>query len=144
MAELNGQCMCGAVTINASPARDAIGACHCDMCRRWTSSMLITFEAEPDFVVSGPVRTYRSSEWAERSFCENCGSALWYRMTAPGPMHGKTQISAGLFEDSTGADLRLELYIDRKPSGYAFEGNRRQMTEDEVIAAFAPNNDGQD
>lgn len=142
MAELNGQCMCGAVRVTATPARNAIGACHCDMCRRWTSSMLMSFQAEPGFAVEGPAKTYVSSDWAERAFCQTCGSALWYRVTAPGPMHGQTQMAAGLFDNAAGADLKLELYIDRKPDGYAFEGNRRQMTEAEVLAAFAPKNDG--
>lgn len=142
MSELQGQCMCGAVTVRATPARDSIGACHCDMCRRWTSSMLITFAAEPGHSVEGPVRTFASSAWAERAFCDTCGSALWYRMTAPGPMHGQTQMAAGLFDNATGADLKLELYIDQKPEGYAFAGERTQMTRAQVIEAFAPKPEG--
>ena len=61
MPELQGQCMCGAVTITATPARDALGACHCDQCRRWTSSMLVTFQAEPGYAALGPVKTFTSS-----------------------------------------------------------------------------------
>ncbi len=135
--------MCGAVTITAMPARNSIGACHCDMCRRWTSSMLITFPALPGYAALGPVKTYTSSEWAERAFCEECGSALWYRITAPGEMHGQTQMAAGLFENAGGARLGLELYIDKKPEGYAFEGERRQMTEAEVMAMYAPSEEGE-
>ncbi|WP_425044993.1 GFA family protein [Primorskyibacter sp. S87] len=125
------------------PARNSIGACHCDMCRRWTSSMLITFPALPGYAALGPVKTYTSSEWAERAFCEECGSALWYRITAPGEMHGQTQMAAGLFENAGGARLGLELYIDKKPEGYAFEGERRQMTEAEVMAMYAPSEEGE-
>ncbi|WP_338057465.1 hypothetical protein [Ruegeria profundi] len=66
MSELQGQCMCGAVTVTATPARDALGACHCDQCRRWTSSMLITFPAEHGYAALGPVKTFTSSDWAER------------------------------------------------------------------------------
>ena len=50
-------------------------------------------------------------------------------------MHGETQMAAGLFED-TGNALKLELFIDKKPEGYAFAGERRQMTETEVVAMF--------
>lgn len=140
--ELKGQCMCGAVVVTATPVRHAIGACHCDMCRRWTSSMLMTVEVQPGYAVLGPVTTFVSSNWAERAFCGTCGSALWYRVTAPGPMHGQTQMAAGLFDNAVGAELKLELYIDKKPTGYAFEGTRKQMTEADVIAAFAPPEQG--
>ncbi|MFA3919261.1 GFA family protein [Ruegeria hyattellae] len=142
MSKLTGQCMCGAVTVTATAAKGSLGACHCDMCRRWTSSMLITFPAEPGYTADGPVRSFTSSDWAERAFCERCGSALWYRITAPGEMHGQTQIAAGLFDNAASGDLKLELYIDRKPQGYAFAGDRRQMTEADVIAMFAPSEQG--
>ncbi len=142
MSELQGQCMCGAVTVTATPARNALGACHCDMCRRWTSSMLITFPAEPGYAALGPVKTYTSSDWAERAFCSECGSALWYRITLPGDMHGQTQMASGLFENAGDNALKLELYIDKKPEGYAFEGERRQMTQAEVEAMYAPKEEG--
>lgn len=141
MCELNGQCMCGAVSITATPAQNSIGACHCDQCRRWTSSMLMTFQAEPGYAALGPVKIYRSSDWAERAFCEDCGSSLWYRMTAPGPMHGQTQMAAGLFENAGGNGLGLELFIDKKPEGYAFEGDRKQITEAEMMAMYAPSDE---
>jgi hypothetical protein len=140
--ELKGQCMCGAVAVTATPARNAIGACHCDMCRRWTSSMLMTCEVEPGYAALGPVKTFTSSDWAERAFCGTCGSALWYRITAPGKMHGQTQMAAGLFGNAANSELKLELYIDKKPSGYSFSGERRQMTQAEVLAAFAPPEQG--
>ncbi len=100
--------------------------------------MLISFQAEPGYRVEGPVKLFTSSDWAERAFCETCGSALWYRITLPGAMHGQTQMAAGLFDDAAGTELKLELYIDRKPHGYAFAGERRQMTGAEVEAMYAP------
>lgn len=142
---LKGQCLCGAVRISAVPARPALSACHCDMCRRWTSSAFMAIDAERGSVeVTGPARTITTSDWAERAFCGDCGSPLWYRITLEGPMHGQMQLAAGLFENAAGADLRLELFIDRKPDGYAFEGGgtRRQMTEAEVIAMYAPPDTG--
>lgn len=142
MPELQGQCMCGAVTVTATPARDALGACHCDQCRRWTSSMLVTFEAEPGYAALGPVKTHTSSDWAERAFCADCGSALWYRLTLPGEMHGQTQMAAGLFDNGAGQPLKLELFIDKKPDGYAFAGERKQMTTAEFEALYTQSQEG--
>lgn len=141
---LTGTCMCGAVTVTMTPARPALSVCHCDMCRAWTSSAFMAIPADPDSLeVSGPVRVFTSSPWAERAFCDTCGSALWYRITADGPMHGQSQVAAGLFDNAGGLSPKLELYIDKKPTGYAFEGERRTMTEAEVVAMYAPSDEGE-
>ena len=139
---LHGQCMCGDVSVTATPTRTSIGACHCDMCRRWTSSMLMTIEVDPEYTAEGPVTNYASSEWAERAFCGTCGSAIWYRITAPGPLHGQTQMAAGLFENAADAEVKLEVFIDKKPDGNALAGDRKQMTEKEVFDLYAPSNEG--
>lgn len=138
MSELHGHCMCGAVTVSMTPAQDTLRACHCDMCRRWTSSMLMTIPAASGYAALGPVKTYVSSDWAERAFCGECGSALWYRITAPGDIHGQTNMAAGLFDNAGGDPLDLEFFIDQKPEGYAFAGSHRKMTEADVMAAFRP------
>lgn len=137
MTELQGQCMCGAVSVAMTPASSSLGACHCDMCRRWTSSALMTIPAAPGYAALGPVKTYVSSDWAERAFCADCGSALWYRITAPGEMHGQTQMAAGLFENAGDGVLGLELFVDNKPAGYTLEGSHKKMTEAEVVALYA-------
>lgn len=141
MAELKGKCMCGAVTVTAKPTRNSLSACHCNMCRAWTSSAFVAMEcAAGDAVAEGPVKVLDTSPWAKRAICAECGSPIWYEITAEGPIQGQRQVAAGLFPDAGGMELRLEVYIDRKPHGYAFEGGgeRRQMTEAEVIAIYAP------
>ena len=148
MTEITGKCLCGAVTITAEPdtgglADGGLGACHCGMCRAWTSSAFIEIAARPGSVaVEGPANVFQSSEWAERAFCERCGSPLWYRITAEGPDAGQYQLSAGLFENAGGLDLNLEVFIDKKAEGYAFAGERKTMTEAEIFAMFAPPEEG--
>lgn len=101
--------------------------------------MLMTIPVEAgNLDTKGPIKTYISSDWAERAFCEECGSPLWYRLRNGHASQMQMQLSAGLFDGAGGMDLKLELFFDRKPGGYAFEGSRRQMTEAEAIAAFAP------
>lgn len=84
--------------------------------------------------VTGPVKTYRSSDWAERGFCAECGSTLWYRTVHDGVRN----MAAGLFENAGGAKLSLEFFSDQCPTGYALSGTHRKMTTDETIALFAP------
>jgi len=135
MSEINGQCMCGAVTITATGADPMIRACHCDMCRRWTSSMYMSVPTVPGSItVTGPVKTYRSSDWAERGFCDICGSALWYAT-----VHDTHKsLAAGLFANAASNTMAPEYFSDLKPEGYALSGDHKRLTSAETIALFAP------
>lgn len=130
---LKGQCMCGAVTIVATPVSDALTVCHCDMCRRHTSSMFIGMSPDQETLkIEGPAKSFRSSEWAERGFCTECGSTLWY-----GTVHdGARYLAAGLFENAAGGTAQFEYFSDKCPRGYRIEHVKKRMTEAETIAFF--------
>ena len=135
VTEICGQCLCGAVTLRAEVEKPNLRACHCDMCRRHTSGMFISVATVPGSVqVSGPAKSYRSSEWAERGFCETCGSTLWYGTVADGVRHP----AAGLFGDAAGGEMKIEFFADMCPHGYALAGEQRKMTTKETAALFAP------
>lgn len=82
----------------------------------------------------GPVKTYRSSEWAERGFCETCGSTLFYGTVEDGNRHP----SAGLFQNLEEVPLKLEFYADKALNGIALVGEHRKMSALETEALFAP------
>ncbi|MER8434147.1 GFA family protein [Mesorhizobium caraganae] len=79
MAEIVGNCLCGAVRFRLTGPR-LVHYCHCTMCQKSTGapaavlawvvrqSLLWTGEAKP--------LEYRSSPIAVRSFCGKCGSAI--------------------------------------------------------------------
>jgi hypothetical protein len=81
MAELTGRCLCGAVlfAISGTPLR--IVYCHCESCRRTTSSPATTYlimqRADVRYTQGTP-RSYASSPGVRRSFCARCGSPLAY------------------------------------------------------------------
>lgn len=135
---MKGSCMCGAVKISAEPARDTLSACHCDMCRQWCSGPFIAFESKPGARIQGPAKAVQTSEWAERGHCPECGSSLWYRMTSP---EGSYNFAAGLF-DTGDMPIGIEVWIDEKPAGYSLTGEHKKMTGAEIIAFFAPNDEG--
>lgn len=137
---LTGGCLCGAVRYTLSEEPTKIGACHCSMCRRWSGGIYLASEAKPDgMAIDGTenLTVFKSSDWAERGFCNKCGSSLFYRVTAPGPMHGVYHFGVGTLDDAAQAELNLELFIDQKPKGYSFAQNTNQMTQAEVEAMFA-------
>src|SRR5256885_974828 len=80
---MNGHCLCGAVSFVSPQARE-IGACHCGYCRRWGGGPMLTVHCGPDVKFEGGenIGTYASSEWAERAFCRQCGTHLYYRLHA--------------------------------------------------------------
>lgn len=131
---LEGRCLCGAVTVCAQVQELSLTACHCDMCRRHTSSFFLGLTPVQDkLIVEGPAKSYRSSDWAERGFCETCGSTLWYGTVQDGARY----IAAGLFENAGGASIGVEYFSDKCPQGYGVAGDHRRMTEAETIASFA-------
>ncbi|AVO37713.1 GFA family protein [Pukyongiella litopenaei] len=141
-----GKCLCGAVSYRLETAPDHIDACHCSMCRRFSGGIELGIEVPPGGITwqgEDFIRTFASSDWAERGFCSRCGSSLFWRMTAPGPAQGLLSLSAGTLDSFAGLELTTEIYIDHKPAAYAMAGETRKMTEAEVIAAFAPPSEGE-
>jgi len=93
MASSSGRCLCGAVRYRFDP--DAVlwrGHCHCESCRRATSSPVTTYfgvRATAWRWHGTPPVSYQSSSWAERFFCGTCGSHLAYRSDKlPEEIHG--------------------------------------------------------
>lgn len=136
VAGKKGNCLCGAVTIWVGAAHTDVGVCHCTMCRRWAGGPNMAVEVGKDLVIDGleAITTYRSSEWAERAFCQTCGSNLYYRI-----VEGDTYVvCAGLFEDASDMEMKSQIFIDEKPDFYAFANQTPTMTGAEVFALYAP------
>ncbi len=134
-----GGCLCGAVRFEITSDVTEAGACHCGMCRKFSGGIYVAVRVPVGgmtFASEETLGLYTSSDWAERGFCKTCGSSLFYRMTAPGPMQGDMHVGLGTFDDANGVPLTGEIFIDRKPDGYAFAGDTVKMTEQEIVAMF--------
>ncbi len=142
MSDKTGQCMCGAVTFTATNVPATFGACHCEMCRRWTGSALLGVtvpETDVKWTNEAQIKTLQSSEWAERAWCQRCGTGLYYRLTMDGPMAGNLELPIGLFDDSSDMTMKSEIFIDCKSRAFAYAGDGRDtMTRAEVFAKYAP------
>lgn len=135
---LDGQCMCGAVQVRATPTKDFMTACSCENCRRWTGGVNFTFNAdETTAEMTGPVKTVQIAPWAERGFCSDCGSGIFYRVVAEGPNHGLLKLSAGLFPNGTDLRLGVEYYVDQRPAQFDLSQPHDTMTTEEVNALFS-------
>jgi hypothetical protein len=76
-----GRCLCGEIRYEFRGAPEWVVHCHCDSCRRQTSSPLATFVGvlKQNFrFTAGAPKAYASSPGVSRSFCPNCGSPIAY------------------------------------------------------------------
>jgi len=77
-----GGCLCGAIRYEARPTKSENWYCHCRMCQRWTGSVVATdaIVMKEEFkITKGEPRFFKSSTYAERGFCADCGSPLVFR-----------------------------------------------------------------
>lgn len=129
-----GACLCGAVKVNAKPKTSGVGICHCAMCRTWGGGPFFAVECEGAVEFNGTesISTFESSKWAERGFCQKCGTHLFYRLK----QNGHYAIPVGLFNDSDQWNLSEQIFIDQKPPFYSFEQQTLELTGEEVFAAY--------
>lgn len=131
---MQGKCLCGAVEVSTADQQQ-VSACHCGMCLRWGGGPLLAVHVGSEIELKGAeqVKTFASSEWAERAFCAQCGTHLYYRLL---PTNDYI-LSAGLFPDTAFA-LEEQIFIDRKPAWYAFANDTEELTEAQVFAKYVP------
>ncbi|SIS69568.1 Uncharacterized conserved protein [Roseivivax lentus] len=129
-----GSCLCGAIRYTVrGPLRPVIG-CHCRMCRKTSGHHVAATSADPARVtITGAPRWYRSSEAAERGFCRDCGSNLFWRRA------GHLSIFAGTL-DTHPDDLALagHIFCAEKGRYYAIADGTRQAPGDDPDLALAP------
>lgn len=78
--------------------------------------------------------TYRSSDWAERGFCANCGTHLFYHLLPS----NEYIVPAGIFQNEQ-FKLTNEIFIDEKPAFYELKNETHKMTGQQVFEQFAAN-----
>ena len=84
---ITGGCLCGAVRYEVSQLPDDdVGYCHCRMCQKALGGMFGYFVIFSGSCSAGTFKFtrakpkfYKSSEWAERGFCPECGTPLVMR-----------------------------------------------------------------
>ena len=79
------------------------------------------------------ISIFNSSDWAERGFCKNCGSHLFYRFKEAS-LH---MMPVGLFKDDSKFVFKKEVFIEEKPHYYRFANDTEDMTGDELVEQFS-------
>jgi hypothetical protein len=76
-----GRCLCGEVTFEYDGPENWVAHCHCESCRRATSSPFTTFfgvSRDAYRFTGAKPGLYESSPGVRRLFCSRCGSPIAY------------------------------------------------------------------
>ena len=129
-----GGCLCGAVRFEVALASEKFHVCHCGMCRKWSGGplMAVPCQGGATFTKQDGLAWYRGSKWAERGFCAQCGTSLFWRLAEdPDAMF---IVAVESLDDASDLTLEQHIYIDAKPDRYDFADNRPRLTEAEFLA----------
>lgn len=103
---IRGQCLCGAVTFATGAAPKGASVCHCAQCRRQSGHLWASaYVPKEALEIAGPVRWFDSSDKAQRGFCPDCGSFMFWRA------HAEDTISFALGALDAPTGLMLEKHI---------------------------------
>jgi hypothetical protein len=116
-----GSCLCGAVSFEVHGALRPTIACHCIQCRKQTGNyMSATSSGDKELVLTRQdgLKWFRSSPKAQRGFCKECGSALFWKQDGS----DTTSISAGAIDGASGAPLEGHIFCESAGDYYEIAG----------------------
>jgi adenylate cyclase len=83
---VTGGCLCGDIRYRVTEPAVDTNFCHCRMCQKFSGAPVTVGSTYPSGAVQftrGEPTYFKSSPFAERGFCANCGSSLTYRPLTP-------------------------------------------------------------
>ncbi|MFP6732096.1 MAG: GFA family protein [Alphaproteobacteria bacterium] len=116
---ISGQCLCGAVRYEIRGSLSDPHACHCSQCRRQSGHYSVTTHLKrKDFSLTEVrgLKWYRSSSFAERGFCAECGSSLFWDDGGD-----EVYISVGSLNKTDGLKLAKHIFVDEKADYYEID-----------------------
>ena len=124
-----GGCLCEAVRYEVTGPQRKVVYCHCAQCRKTSGHYVAATAVDVDkltFTEDSGLRWYRSSDIAERGFCQHCGSSLFWR-----PDHGKyVALMAGALDAPTGLTSREHIHVDDASDYYELTDGLPQYPQD--------------
>ncbi len=128
MTELvrTGGCLCGGVHFEIQGSLRPVLACHCSQCRKtsghfWAATEV--YQDQIDIGDTGTLRWYRSSEFAERGFCNRCGASLFWRRLGREEF---LSVGAGSIDMPTGLVAQAHIFVGDASDYYQISPSETQ------------------
>ena len=128
-SRVSGSCFCGAVAFHFELPSKWCAHCHCSMCRKvhgagyvtWVGIETTHFHVDKD---EQALTWFNSSTGADRGFCSNCGSSMFFRSER---WADEVHVALGCLDDP----------IDREPQAHAFHDSHVDwMPLDDALQVF--------
>ncbi len=125
-APVTGGCLCGAVRYQVNGGLRGVVNCHCTMCLKLHGGPGPHSKAKNsdlEVTQSRGLKWYRTSKIAERGFCRESGSSLFWRPDS----QDATGILAGSLDQPTGLKTIGHIFVGEKPDFYEIEDGNPQF-----------------
>ena len=123
-----GSCLCGAVKYQVTGPLRPVIVCHCTQCRKQTGSVMhatAAQDADFQFTETRGLKWYRASPAAQRGFCGECGSPLFWKADGT----ARISFTAGSLNGETGLAIDGHIYCDHAGDYYEISGGRYQSRQ---------------
>jgi hypothetical protein len=128
---VTGRCECGAVRFTVSGTLRDVIDCHCGQCRRFHGHVGAYTGAELadlKFEEQRGLRWYKSSEAAQRGFCGECGSSLFWQRIGGTTM----SVAAGCLDAPTGLKTTAHIFVAHRGDYYEIADGLKQYPDSSV------------
>lgn len=114
---LKGSCLCGAVAYRVEGGIESASHCYCTMCQKQHGAASGTYANVARAGLSiergdSLIAEYASSDHGRRSFCQVCGSTLFWR-SEQSPE--RIAVTLGTLDTAFTEPVEIELHTDTKP-----------------------------
>lgn len=113
-----GSCLCGSVQYELQGDLRNSVACHCVQCRKTSGHYVSATQVGPEQLTitkDETLRWYQSSPQAQRGFCNQCGSSLFWRHEAD---NGAVSVMSGTLDGATGITTEKHIFVADKGDYY--------------------------
>lgn len=127
--QISGSCLCGAINFSASLPSKWCAHCHCSLCRKAHGAGYVTwvgFEQDHVSFTRGEdhLTWYESTPGAQRGFCRQCGSSLFFRSKQ---WAGELHIALGCIDDAIDRQPQANVFFDKHVAWMPVDETLKQL-----------------
>ncbi len=127
--QISGSCLCGAINFSANLPSKWCAHCHCSLCRKAHGAGYVTwvgFEQERVSFTRGEdhLTWYESTPGAQRGFCRQCGSSLFFRSKQ---WAGELHIALGCIDDAIDRQPQANVFFDKHVAWMPVDETLKQL-----------------
>ena len=136
MTPAHGNCLCGAIEFTAELPSRWVAHCHCTMCQKTGGSAFITWVGleEHRFTIRDPKNElvwFQSSPEAQRGFCKQCGSTLFFKSSRwPEEIH----VTLSNFQTPVDKAPQIHAFWDTHVDWVVLEDELPRKTAEQILS----------